>query len=92
MVEGVIKNADAMDDAKLQEHIGYTQKAVDAGLYLLSGLKEDGSGGIFIIKGETSEEIKEYLSKEPFFAAGIQDYKITEFTPHYINEAPDGWQ
>ena len=41
--------------------MAYTQKAMDEGMILVSGLKSDMSGGIFVIKSESVEKlIKEF--------------------------------
>lgn len=91
IIEGIIKNADLMDENKMKEHMNYTQKAMDKGLILMSGLKEDMSGGVFIMKADSIEKIDDYLSNEPFKVYGIQDYNVTEFSPHYFNESPNKW-
>ncbi len=54
--------------------MAYTQKAMDAGLILMSGLKEDMSGGIFVMKSESIEKLEDYLANELFKLAGVQDY------------------
>ena len=91
MVEGIILDAGKMDDAIMKEHMAYTQKAMDKGLILLSGLKEDMSGGIFIMKADSGEEIGAYLAEEPFKKSGVQEYKVTEFQAHYFNGDPGAW-
>lgn len=91
IIEGMLNDAKLMDQAKLNEHIQYTQRAMDKGLILLSGLKEDESGGIFVMKANSRDEIDEYLSDEPFQRCGIQNYNVIEFTPHYFNESPNQW-
>lgn len=91
IVEGILKNIDKMNDNIMKEHMAYTQKAMDVGLILMSGLKKDMSGGIFIMKSESVEKVEEYLHNEPFNKYGIQDYKITDFEPHYFNESPKAW-
>ena len=65
IVEGVLKKPELMNDTLLKEHISYTQKAMQKELYLLSGLKEDQTGGIFIIKAENKEALQSYLENEP---------------------------
>ena len=57
----------------------------------MSGLKEDNSGGIFIIKAESLEKLEEYLNNEPFKVNGIQEYSFIEFSPHYFNKAHNEW-
>ena len=91
IVEGIITNQDKINDEIMKIHMAYTQKAMDSGLILMSGLKSDMSGGIFIMKSKLLEEIEEYLYNEPFKINGIQEYKITEFSPHYFNKSLDKW-
>lgn len=91
MVEGSLKNPDGVTDSLLNEHMAYTQKAVDQGIILMSTLKADMSGGLFIMKSNSFENLEKYLADEPFKVAGIQDYKVTEFNIHYFNQAPLEW-
>ena len=91
IVEGILKSTDEIDKGTMTKHMNYSQKAMNEGLILMSGLKENMSGGIFIMKSNSIENIKEYLDNEPFKLEGIQDYKIVEFSPHYFNESPSEW-
>ena len=50
IVEGIIKNSDLSNEAIMKEHMAYSKKAMDEGLILMSGLKSDISGGLFIMK------------------------------------------
>ncbi|MFQ9311217.1 MAG: YciI family protein [Paraclostridium sordellii] len=91
IVEGILKSTNEIDKDTMTKHMNYSQKAMDEGLILMSGLKENMSGGIFIMKSDSIENIKEYLDNEPFKLEGIQDYKIVEFSPHYFNKSPSEW-
>ncbi|CEN92734.1 MAG: hypothetical protein KZY55_01550 [Paeniclostridium sp.] len=91
IVEGILKSTNEIDKDTMTKHMNYSQKAMDEGLILMSGLKENMSGGIFIMKSDSIENIKEYLDNEPFKLEGIQDYKIVKFSPHYFNESPGEW-
>lgn len=91
IVEGTLKNQDKINDNIMKSHMAYTQKAMDKSLILMSGLKSDMSGGIFIMKSNSIEDILNYLSNEPFKINEIQDYSVTEFSPHYFNESPNTW-
>ncbi len=91
IVEGILKDSDKINEDIMKEHMAYTQKAMDEGIILVSGLKSDMSGGIFVIKSESVEKLEAYLSKEPFKLYGIQDYKFVEFTAHYFNSSPSEW-
>ncbi|WP_283704194.1 YciI family protein [Clostridium perfringens] len=76
IVEGILKDSDKINEDIMKEHMAYTQKAMDEGMILVSGLKSDMSGGIFVIKSESVKKLESYLSKEPFKLYGIQDYKF----------------
>ena len=90
IVEGVL-NAEEIEENLMKEHIEYTQKRMEEGLVLLSSLKTDKSGGLFIMKSDSMESLNAYLNNEPFKREGIQDYKIIEFTPHFVNEKAKAW-
>nr|WP_312983765.1 YciI family protein [Clostridioides sp.] len=91
IVESIIKNADLVDENTMIKHMAYSQKAMDEGLILMSGLKVNMSGGVFIMKADSLEKVENYLSSEPLKVSGIQDYIFTEFTPHYFNQSPREW-
>lgn len=91
IIEGIIINADLMNDDIMKEHMAYTSKAMDKGFILMSGLKSDMSGGLFVMKSDSIEKIEDYLSKEPLKVYGIQNYKVIEFSPHYFNQSPIEW-
>ena len=91
IVEGILKDSDKINEDIMKEHMAYTQKAMDEGMILVSGLKSDMSGGIFVIKSESVEKLESYLSKEPFKLYGIKDYKFVEFNAHYFNPSPSEW-
>lgn len=86
MVEGTLKNIENLNDEVMKQHMAYTQKAMDERMIFLSGLKKDQSGGVFLIKSDTEEQLKEYLDQEPMHVHGIQDYRYVEFDAHYISE------
>ena len=91
IVEGMIKNQNPVDENTMKEHMAYSQKAMDKGLILMSGLKSNMSGGVFIMKAESIEKVEDYLSQEPLKLSGIQDYRVIEFAPHYFNQSPSEW-
>lgn len=91
MVEGTLKNPNKINDFIMKEHMSYTQKSMDKGLILMSGLKSDMSGGLFIMKSDSIKTLNEYLLNEPLKTYDIQDYKIVEFDAHYFNQSPSEW-
>ena len=53
-------------------------------LILMSTLKADMNGGLFIM----IEMVEKYLTAESFKVAGIQAYRGIEFaSPHYFNQS-----
>ena len=60
IVEGMLKDSSLINDDIMKKHMAYTQKAMDKGLILMSGLKDDMSGGIFVMKAESIEEVEGY--------------------------------
>ncbi|SHM90150.1 Uncharacterized conserved protein YciI, contains a putative active-site phosphohistidine [Anaerosporobacter mobilis DSM 15930] len=90
IVEGTLK-MEQVEENTMNEHKAYSQKAMDAGLIVMSGLKSDMSGGLFIMKADSIAQVEEYLSAEPFKVAGIQEYRVIEYMPHYINQSPSDW-
>lgn len=91
IVEGTIKNPNKINDDIMKKHMSYSQKAMDAGLILTSGLKSNMEGGLFVMKSDSIEKVQEYLDNEPLKTYEIQDYKIIEFEPHYFNQSPSEW-
>lgn len=91
IVEGLLKDSDKINEDIMKEHMSYTQRAMDKGMILVSVLKSNMSGGIFVIKAESVQKLEDYLSKEPFKLYGIQDYKFVEFNAHYFNPSPSEW-
>lgn len=90
VVEGKLC-VDKIEDDLMQKHMAYTQKKIDEGVILISSLKSDMSGGLFIIKSNCLEDLNEYLDNEPFKKANVQSYKVTEFTPHYVDDKIKSW-
>lgn len=90
-VEGIIRDASRMNDSIMQQHMAYTQKVMDEGRILISGLKEDNSGGVFMIKADSVEDLKAYLDQEPFKLNMIQDYRWMEFNPHFVSPFAGSW-
>ena len=51
IVEGMLKDSSPINDDIMKKHMAYTQKAMDKGLILMSGLKDDMSGGNICYEG-----------------------------------------
>lgn len=91
VIEGKLKNTSPIDNNLMNEHIAYSNTAIDKGLILTSGLKSDVSGGLLIMKAKSINDIETYLSNEPLKLAGLQEYRIIEFQPHYVQAGASNW-
>lgn len=91
MVEGTLQNIEQMNEKVMMEHKSYTQKEMDAGNILMAGLKEDMSGGLFIMKSDSLAHVQTYLENEPFYTYGVQTYRIIEFSPHFLTQNLAQW-
>ena len=91
VIEGTINKSVPIDENIMNEHIAYSTTAVDAGLILVSGLKSDESGGLSIMKAESLEKVEAYLSADPLKISGIQEYRVMELTPHYVQPIANEW-
>ena len=82
--EDVFKKASA-------DHLDYLQKGFDEGFILFSGPKTNKEGGTFVIKGESLQEIENYIAGDPLKIFDIQSYKITEFKLHDCQTIVKEW-
>ncbi|MCR1949826.1 YciI family protein [Clostridium sp. DSM 100503] len=91
IIEGKLNTTVEIDESVMNAHIAYSQKAIEKGVTLITGLKEDMSGGVLIMKANSLEEIENYLNSDPLKTAGSQEYRILEFTPHYTLPQTNEW-
>jgi uncharacterized protein YciI len=91
VIEGQLKNSVQIDENIMNEHIAYSQNAINAGLILMSGLKSDMSGGMSFMKANSIEEVEAYLAADPLKISGVQEYRVIEFTPHYFQPIASEW-
>lgn len=91
IIEGKLNSSVEIDESVMNEHVAHSQKAIEKGVTLISGLKEDMSGGILIMKANSLEDVEAYLNADPLKIAGSQEYRIMEFTPHYTHPQTNEW-
>ena len=68
-------------DAKLEAHRRFLAEGYAAGYLLASGPRVPRTGGILLAQAQSSDEIKAYLSRDPFNEAGVAQYEVLEFNP-----------
>ena len=63
-------------------HREFLQRGYDTGRFLLSGPSTPPTGGILVARGESLDELNEYLANEPYCKAKVMRFsKIVEFEP-----------
>ena len=70
----------------LQEHRDFLDTYYKIGLFLASGRKATGDGGVILAKGATKDEIVQILKKDPFSREEISAYTVIEFSPIRVAE------
>jgi uncharacterized protein YciI len=73
-------------DKFLKEHREFLDGYYKKGLFIASGRKTSGDGGVIFAKGGTKEELAEILKEDPFSRESISKYEIIEFVPNRVAE------
>lgn len=63
----------------VQEHRAYLQQGYDQGLLLLSGPREDQSGGIVIARATDLAQITAFFAQDPYKKHGLAEHHIVPF-------------
>ncbi|POX38107.1 hypothetical protein C3486_24930 [Streptomyces sp. Ru73] len=66
-------------DAALDGHIAWLEQHYAAGHFLASGRKEPRDGGVIIASVDDRATAERITQEDPFVAAGVCEYRITEF-------------
>jgi uncharacterized protein YciI len=67
-------------DAALAAHVAWLDEQYEQGVFLASGRKNPRDGGVILAVAEDRARIEEITAGDPFVAAGVCEYRITEFT------------
>lgn len=66
-------------DAELDAHVAWLDRYYAAGVFLASGRKVPRDGGLILAGGVSRAEVERIAAEDPFAAAGLCTYRITEF-------------
>jgi len=66
-------------DAVLPAHVDWLDEQYEKGVFLASGRKNPRDGGVIIAVAEDRARIEEIAGGDPFVAAGVCAYRVTEF-------------
>jgi len=61
------------------DHLTWVKAQYDAGVFVASGRKEPRDGGVVIAVGSDRAAIEELVATDPFFVAGVCEYRVTQF-------------
>jgi uncharacterized protein YciI len=73
------------------KHREFLKKGYDEGRILCSGPKMPRTGGIIIARGNSIEEISEFLSNDPYQKENAAEYQYTQFNPVHFQEFLKDW-
>jgi len=68
-------------DAHMPAHMKFLKKYYAAGNFIVSGRKIPRDGGIILAVGKSREQIEAIAREDPFYTAGLADFRIIEFRP-----------
>ncbi|MEV0179147.1 YciI family protein [Streptomyces sp. NPDC050625] len=66
-------------DAVMPAHAAWLDEQYEKGLFLVSGRKDPREGGVILAVAEDRARIEDVAAGDPFVAAGVCTYRITEF-------------
>jgi len=62
-------------------HRAWLDQHYRSGLFLTSGRKLDGTGGVLLAQAESQEQLEAIFRDDPFVLEGCSEYSYTPFTP-----------
>ncbi|WP_093797851.1 YciI family protein [Streptomyces sp. Wb2n-11] len=66
-------------DELLEAHMAWLDAQYEAGVFVASGRKVPRDGGVILAVGDDRARIEKIAAADPFTAAGVCVYRITEF-------------
>ncbi|MGN6837879.1 YciI family protein [Neisseria sp. P0022.S010] len=73
-------------DTYLSEHIAYLERYYQAGVFVMSGRKQQRTGGVILMKASGREQVEKLIAEDPFHREGVAKYKSTDFIPTKVVE------
>lgn len=67
--------------AHLAAHVEFLKRQYREGCFIASGRRVPRTGGVILARAASRETLQEVLRQDPFFANGVADYEVIEFTP-----------
>lgn len=68
-------------EAALSDHIDFVKTNFASGVFIASGRKASGTGGVILAVAEEAGQLEAILREDPFQQLGLAEFKVTEFIP-----------
>ena len=75
-----LKTGDELS-AVTPRHRAWLDQHYVSGVFLTSGRKVDGTGGVLVARAESQAELEAIFAGDPFVQEGLSEYRYTAFTP-----------
>lgn len=79
-VESTYLRQDGLAEAT-PAHRAWLDQHYRSGVFLTSGRKADGSGGVLLARAGSEDELREVFRDDPFVLGGFSAYRYVPFTP-----------
>ena len=67
--------------ATTPRHREWLDQHYRSGVFLTSGRKLDGTGGVLICRADSEQELRDLFHEDPFVQGGFAEYSYIPFTP-----------
>ncbi|MFC6617135.1 YciI family protein [Deinococcus radiophilus] len=67
--------------ATTPQHREWLDQHYRSGVFLTSGRKQDGTGGVLICRSDSEQQLRDLFAGDPFVQGGFAEYTYIPFTP-----------
>lgn len=75
----------------VSDHRSFLQVGYEKGMLLFSGPQNPKVGGIIVARGTSLEDIKQFMSDDPYLKRKIANYQFIEFEPLKSQSFMEDW-
>lgn len=72
-------------------HRKFLEAGYEKGIILMSGPQVPRTGGIIVARGNSMEDISEFLAEDPYQKEKVAEYKFIEFSPVHFQNILSEW-
>lgn len=78
-------------DQHVTAHREYLSKGYEQKILLASGPQEPRTGGVFIARAKSRNEMEFFCHQDPFYSNGVAEYQILEWNPVKFQKEFEFW-